>query len=52
MKKDLERQKDENSETREELQNLTRALLEAKSMNTELLQKLEKQNEGKQNKNI
>ena len=33
LKKDLERSKDENTEAREELQNLTRALLEEKQLN-------------------
>lgn len=41
LKKDIERQKDDNSEMQEELQNATRALLEEKQKNADLAQKIE-----------
>ena len=46
LQRDLERQKDENEETREELQSITQQYLIEKQKVTDLLDKIEHMNQG------
>ena len=47
LQKDLDRQKDENEETREELQNITRSYLMEKTKVEGLLEKISHMSQGK-----